>query len=81
MCKQHKHGSVGAGAGNRPGYPTVQPGAGDARALAGHPSLPGLPGGGLTDRPELTDELLDELLGGARTAQEIAGPRRACSAT
>ena len=22
MCEQHKHGSVGAGAGNRPGYPT-----------------------------------------------------------
>jgi hypothetical protein len=53
----------------------VKPGAGDARASAGgHPALPGLPGGGLTDRPELTDELIDELLGGARTAQEIAGP-------
>lgn len=37
------------------------------------PPLPGLPGGGLADRPELSDELLDELLGGARTAQEIAG--------
>jgi putative transposase len=70
VCEQRKHGSVGAGAGNRPGYPT----AGDARAAAGHPALPGLPGGGLTDRPELSDELLDELLGGARTAQEIAGP-------
>ena len=22
VCEQHKHGSVGAGAGNRPGYPT-----------------------------------------------------------
>ena len=22
MCEQRKHGSVGAGAGNRPGYPT-----------------------------------------------------------
>lgn len=74
VCEQHKHGSVGAGAGNRPGYPTVKPGAGDARASAGHPPLPGLPGGGLTDRPELSDELIDELLGGARTAQEIAGP-------
>lgn len=80
VCEQHKHGSVGAGAGNRPGYPTSEPvgrekpGAGDARASAGDPPLPGLPGGGLVDRPELSDELLDELLGGARTAQEIAGP-------
>ncbi|MDQ3644665.1 MAG: hypothetical protein M3356_04050 [Actinomycetota bacterium] len=23
MCEQRKHGSVGAGAGNRPGYPTA----------------------------------------------------------
>ncbi len=45
-----------------------------ARAAAGGPPLPGLPGGGLLDRPELSDELLDELLGGARTAQQIAGP-------
>jgi transposase-like protein len=51
-----------------------KPGAGDARASAGNPPLSGLPGGGLSDRPELTDELLDELLGGARTPQEIAGP-------
>jgi putative transposase len=47
--------------------------AGDARAVAG-PPLPGLPGGGLVDRPELSDELIDELLGGAKTAEEIAGP-------
>jgi putative transposase len=38
------------------------------------PPLPGLPGGGLVDRPGLSDELIDELLGGARTAEEIAGP-------
>ena len=38
------------------------------------PSLPGLPGGGLLDRPKLSDELIDELLAGARTAEEIAGP-------
>ncbi len=32
MCEQHKHGSVGAGAGNRPGYPTLGlPGAEGAR--------------------------------------------------
>ena len=49
-------------AGNRPGYPTVQPGAGDARAAAGHRALPGLPGGGLTDRPVLSDDLVNELL-------------------
>jgi hypothetical protein len=24
VCEQRKHGSVGAGAGNRPGYPTAQ---------------------------------------------------------
>jgi putative transposase len=52
----------------------VRPDAGDARVAAADCPLPGLPGGGLTDRPELTDELLDELLGGARTAREIAGP-------
>ena len=49
-------------------------GAGDARAAAAGPALPGLPGGGLVERPELSDELIDELLGGAQTAQEIAGP-------
>jgi len=36
--------------------------------------LPGLPGGGLAERPELSDELIDELLGGAQSAEEIAGP-------
>jgi putative transposase len=43
-------------------------------AGAGAPPLPGLPGGGLLEHPELSDELIDELLGGAQTAQEIAGP-------
>jgi hypothetical protein len=38
------------------------------------PPLPGLPGGGLAGRPELSDELIDELLAGAQTAEEIAGP-------
>ena len=47
--------------------------AGDA-LVAGSPSLPGLPGGGLLERPELSDDLIDELLAGARTAEEIAGP-------
>ncbi|MGH2945566.1 MAG: transposase [Solirubrobacteraceae bacterium] len=36
--------------------------------------MPGLPGGGLAERPELPDELIDELLAGASTAEEIAGP-------
>ena len=38
--------------------------------------FPGLPGGpGLDEEPlELSDELLDALLSGARTAEEIAGP-------
>lgn len=51
-------------------------GDGGPRQLAagGHALLPGLPGGGLVDRPGLSDDLIDELLGGARTAQEIAGP-------
>ncbi len=48
--------------------------AGDERAGVGDPPLAGLPGGGLLDRPEPSDELIDELLGGARTAQQIAGP-------
>jgi transposase-like protein len=40
--------------------------------------FPGLPGGPDLDgeRLELSDELLDALLAGARTAQEIAGPDR-----
>jgi putative transposase len=37
--------------------------------------LPGLPGGGCLERPELSDEVIDALLGGASTAQEIAGPQ------
>jgi len=45
-----------------------------ARPLGGRPPLPGLPGGGLLERAELSDELIDELLAGARTAEEIAGP-------
>ena len=45
-----------------------------AALVAGSPSLPGLPGGGLLERPELSDDLIDELLAGARTAEEIAGP-------
>src|SRR5215210_558602 len=48
--------------------------AGARGAVGDPPALPGLPGGGLLERPELADELIDELLVGARTAQEIAGP-------
>ncbi len=38
--------------------------------------FPGLPGGpGIDEEPlEISDELLDALLAGARTAEEIAGP-------
>jgi putative transposase len=38
--------------------------------------LPGLPGGPALDEPEpeISDEVLDALLAGARTAQQIAGP-------
>jgi hypothetical protein len=45
-----------------------------AARSAGSPPLPGLPGGGLVERPELPDGLIDELLAGAKTAEEIAGP-------
>jgi putative transposase len=63
-----------AGVGRSEAGGRGKPGAGDARASGGRCALPGLPGGGLADRPVLSDELIDELLGGARTAQEIAGP-------
>jgi hypothetical protein len=33
-----------------------------------------VPGGGPVERGELSDELIDELLGGAQTAEQIAGP-------
>jgi hypothetical protein len=40
VCEQHKHGSVGAGAGNRPGYPTARrasrSGARNRRAASVH---------------------------------------------
>ena len=48
--------------------------AGGGAAAADPPPLPGLPGGGLLERPELSDELIDELLAGASSAEEIAGP-------
>jgi putative transposase len=51
----------------------VELGVGGAPS-AGPPPLPGLPGGGSLERSELSDELIDELLAGARTAEEIAGP-------
>jgi putative transposase len=52
----------------------VQLNVGDPSAAAEHAPLAGLPGGGLIDRPDLSDELIDELLGGAQTAEQIAGP-------
>ena len=44
------------------------------RARRGPPAAGAAGGGGLLERPELSDELIDELLAGARTAEEIAGP-------
>ena len=38
------------------------------------PRCRGCRAAGLLERPELSDELVDELLAGARTAEEIAGP-------
>jgi putative transposase len=63
----------------RAGVERSEPGGGNpphsaAGAPPAGPPLPGLPGGGLLERPELSDELIDELLAGARTAEEIAGP-------
>ena len=46
MCEQRKHGSVGAGAGNRPGYPTDGVRVGGVRR-----PFEGVAGGGMT--PEL----------------------------
>jgi putative transposase len=74
-----KNGSKMEGLEARAGVERSEPGgraqldAGGAPADAA-PPLPGLPGGGLAERPELSDELIDELLAGPRTAEEIAGP-------
>lgn len=48
----------------------------DPRPVQRREVLPGLPGGRGVDEPEVEigDEVLDALLGGARTADEIAGP-------
>ncbi len=48
----------------------------DLRTVERREVLPGLPGGpGVDQEPlEVSDELLDALLSGARTAEEIAGP-------
>lgn len=48
----------------------------DSRTVERREVFPGLPGGPELDgeRLELSDEVLDALLSGARTAQEIAGP-------
>ena len=48
----------------------------DLRTVERREGLPGLPGGpGLDHKPlEVSDELLDVLLSGVRTAEEIAGP-------
>ncbi len=39
VCEQHKHGSVGAGAGNRPGYPTGRSGDGRFKLVCPGPRL------------------------------------------
>ena len=61
----------------RAGVERSEPGGRAELSAGGAPPagpLPGLPGGGLVERPELSDELIDELLAGAQTAEEIAGP-------
>ena len=67
-----EHGARAAGTRSEPGGRAQR--ASSAAAAAGTPPLPGLPGGGLFERPELSDELIDELLAGATTSEEIAGP-------
>jgi putative transposase len=52
----------------------VPPVTGESGVASGA-ALPGLPGGGCLERPELSDELIDELLGDRQSAQEIAGPQ------
>src|SRR5487761_1698569 len=51
----------------------VPPVTGEAGVYLGA-VLPGLPGGGPLERPELSDELIDALLGDRSSAREIAGP-------
>jgi putative transposase len=50
--------------------------AGSEQELAGGRPLPGLPGGRGVEEPDavISDEVLDALLDGAQTAEEIAGP-------
>jgi putative transposase len=71
--QQEDHTRHAAGAQRSEPEGRVELCASGVRAPAGLP-LPGLPGGGLVDRPGLADEFIDELLAGAKTAQEIAGP-------
>ncbi|MCA1701370.1 MAG: hypothetical protein LC790_21710, partial [Actinobacteria bacterium] len=84
---------MGAGTGNRPGYPTAGIGAGQPRrdALAADsPALPPELVDEAVDRAagrrrvrqalsvpsdrRISDEVIDELLAGASTEEEIAGP-------
>jgi hypothetical protein len=67
VCEQRKHGSVGAGAGNRPGYPICWRGAPSAASVALDELPPEV-------RDRLSDEPVDELLAGARTEEKIVGP-------
>ena len=67
-----EHGARAAGTRSEPGGRAQR--ASSAAAAAGTPPLPGLPAGGLCERPELSDGADDELLAGATTSEEIAGP-------
>ena len=46
MCEQRKHGSVGAGAGNRPGYPSSWPAGAPRRRGCLTPSWSSRPSAG-----------------------------------
>jgi len=90
VCEQRKHGAVVAGAGNRPGYLTVIARAAAGGVPAGSGELsPEIVEQALAQervrraaagqlpqevRGQLSDELIDELLGGRRTEAEVVGP-------
>ena len=67
MCEQHKHGSVGAGAGNRPGYPTNG-------GAAGRAAPEGVPDPELVDRPVRRRFSAEYKLGILREAEACTAP-------
>ena len=72
MCEQHKHGSVGAGTGDRPGYPTA---VGERNgAAAGRAAPGGVPDPELVDRPVRRRFSAEYKLGILREAEACTAP-------